>query len=69
MQIRQKDGSYLRENFVVNTLFKVIDTSSVLSKFAIDAEVLYIGSSDIILGWSWLMENGFSVLRESYVLV
>ena len=40
---------------MVNTLFKVMDSSSVLSKFAMDAEVLRIGNRDVILGLSWLM--------------
>ena len=59
VKVRQEDGSFLGGNFVVNTRFKVIDLSSVLSKFAIDAEVLDIGNRDIILGLSWLTENGF----------
>ena len=48
-------------NFVVNITFKVRDSSSVLSKFAIDTEVLDTGNRDVILGLSWLTENGFSV--------
>ena len=59
--VRQGDGSFLGGNFVVNTLFKVMDSSSVLGKFAMDAEVLDIGNRDVILGLSWLTENGFSV--------
>ena len=39
-------------NFVVNTLSKVMDTSLVLDKFAVAAEVLYISNRDIILGLS-----------------
>ena len=46
---------------MVNTSFKVMDSSSVLDKFAMDAEVLDIGNRDVILGLSWLTENGFSV--------
>ena len=38
-----------------------MDSSSVLSKFGMDAEVLDIGNKDIILELSSLMENGFSV--------
>ena len=45
----------------MNTSFKVMDSSSDLSKFAMDAEVLDIGNRDVILGLSWLTENGFSV--------
>ena len=43
--------------FVVNTWFKVMDSSSVLGKFAMDGEVLDIGNQDVILGLSWLTEN------------
>ena len=46
---------------MVNTSFKVMDSSSVLGKFAMDAEVLDIGNRDVILGLSWSTENGFSV--------
>ena len=38
-----------------------MDLSSVMGKFAMDAEVIDIGNSDVILGLSWLTENGFSV--------
>ena len=48
-------------NFVVHTTFKVMDSSLILGKFAIDAEVLDIGNRDVILGLSWLTENGFLV--------
>ena len=34
----------------MNTTFKVMDLSSVLGKFAMDADVLDIGNRDIILG-------------------
>ena len=61
VKVRQGDRSSLKGNFVVNTLFKVMDFFSVLGKFAIDAEVLDIGNRDVILGLSWLTENGFSV--------
>ena len=46
---------------MVNTLFKVIDSSSVLSKFAMHAVVVDIENRNVILGLSWLMENGFLV--------
>ena len=45
----------------MNKSFKVMDSSSVLGKFVIDTEVLDIGNRDVILGLSWLTENGFSV--------
>ena len=45
----------------MNSTFKVIDLSSVLGKFAMDAEVLYIGNRDVIIGLSWLTEKVFSV--------
>ena len=45
----------------MNTMFKVMDSSSVLGKFAMDAEVLDIGNRDIILVLSRLTENGFLV--------
>ena len=61
VKVRQVDGSHLEGNFVVNTTFKVMDSSSILGKFAMDAEVLDIGNRDVILGLSWLTQNGFSV--------
>ena len=61
VKVRQGDGSYLGGNFVVNTTFKVMDLFSVLGKFVMDADVLDIGNRDVILGLSWLTENGFSV--------
>ena len=61
VKVRQGDGSSLEGNFVVNTTFKVMDLSSVLCKFVMDIEVLYIGNRDVILGLFWLTENGFSV--------
>ena len=59
VKVRQGDGSSLRGNFVVNTTFKVMDSSSVLDKFGMDAKVLDIGNRNVILGLSWLAENGF----------
>ena len=38
---------------MVNTSFKVMDSSSVLGKCAMDAEVLDIGNRDVILGLTW----------------
>ena len=46
---------------MTNISFQVMDSSLSLSKFAIDAEVWDIGNRDVILGLSWLTENGFSV--------
>ena len=45
----------------MNTTFKVMDLFSVLGKLAMDVEVLDIGNRNVILGLSWLTENGFSV--------
>ena len=42
VKVRQRDGSFLGVNFVVNASFNVMDCSSVLGKFALDAEVLDI---------------------------
>ena len=60
-KVRQGHGSSLRGNFVTITTFQVMDSSSGFGKFAIDVEVLDIGNRDVILGLSWLTENGFSV--------
>ena len=38
-----------------------MDSSWVLGKFAMDVEVLDIGNKDVILGLSWLTDNGFAV--------
>ena len=46
---------------MVNTSFQIMDPSSVLSKFAMETEVLDIGNRNVILGLSWLTENEFSV--------
>ena len=46
---------------MVNISFKVMDSSLILGKFAMDAEVLDIGNRDVILALSWLTENGFSL--------
>ena len=48
IKVRQGDRSSLGGNFVVNTSFKVMDSSSVLGKFAMYAEVLHIGNRDLI---------------------
>ena len=52
IQIRQGDGSSLGGNFVVNTTVNVMDSNSILGKFAIDAEVFDIANRDVILGLS-----------------
>ena len=39
VKVKQGDGSHLEGNFVVNTTLKIMDFSSVLGKFAMDAEV------------------------------
>ena len=54
--------------FVANASFKAYDSSSVLCRFPLDAEVLDIGNRDVILGLSWLVENGFSVDTEDRCL-
>jgi len=61
VKVRKGDGSSLDGKFVANASFKAYDSSSVLCKFPLDAEVLDIGNRDVILGLSWLVENGFSV--------
>ena len=61
VKVRQGDAGYLGEHFVVNTVFKAMDSSSVLGKFGMDAEVLDIRNRDVMLGLSWLTENRFSV--------
>lgn len=48
-------------NVIINTSFKVINSSLVLGMFSIDTEVLEIGNKDVISVLSYLAENGFSV--------
>ena len=38
----------------MKTSFKVMNFSTILSKFAMDAKVLDIANRDLILGLSWL---------------
>ena len=45
----------------MNRIFKVMDSSSILGKFAVDAEVLDIGNREVILGLCCLTENSFSL--------
>ena len=68
VKVREEDGSCLGGNFVLNTMFKIMDSSSVLGKFAMDAEVFDIRNRDDILGLSWLTENAFSVDTQSRCL-
>ena len=52
---------------IVNASFVILHTMqipasvSTPSKFSLDIEVFDLGHKDIILGLSWLHENGFSV--------
>lgn len=46
---------------VVNRLFSIMDSSSVLHKFVINAEVLHMGNRYLIWGMFWLIENWFSL--------
>ena len=55
-------------NFVINTLFKMMDFFLVLGKFAMYREVLNIGNEDVILGLCWWTENGFSVYTQNRCL-
>ena len=52
VKVRQGDGSSLLGNFVVNTTFKVMDSFSILSNFAMSAEVLDLENRNMILGLS-----------------
>ena len=52
VKVRQGNGSSLEGKFVVNTTLRVMDSSSVVGKFAMDTEVLDIGNRDVILGLS-----------------
>ena len=61
IKVRQGNASFLRGNFVLNTLCKLRDSFLGLDKFGIDAEVVDIENKDMILGLSWLTENGFLV--------
>ena len=48
-------------NFVMNTSFKVMDSSSVLGKFAMNAEVWDIANWNMMFGLFWLAENEYLV--------
>ena len=75
VNVRQGDISHLSGgNFIVNTSFKVFDlvasptSPTVLGKFSLDAELLYIGNKDGILGLSWLTENACLVDTQEQCL-
>jgi hypothetical protein len=49
-------------NFICNARFKVFSSPGILlGEYPLDAEILDIGNRDIVLGLSWLKENGFVV--------
>ena len=48
VKVRPGDECSLEGKFVVNTSYKVMDSSSVLGKFTMDAEVLDMGNRDVI---------------------
>ena len=60
-KVRQRDGSLLEGNYVVSTVFKVMDSFLVVDTFGMHAEVSDIGNADIILTLSRFTENGFLV--------
>ena len=68
-RIRQADRSHIKGGkYVVNSSFIIpgaLEPQGVqgvsCNKFCLDAEVFDIGQKDVILGLSWLKENGFSV--------
>ena len=74
IHIRQADKSKLRGgHYIINdsiiipgaiTNTSIPDPSlkpNITNKFVLDAEVFDIGQKEVILGLSWLKENGFSV--------
>jgi len=63
VRVKQGDGSHLSGgNFVMNHWFQVFFSPAVsLGKFSLDAEVSDTGKKDVVLGLSWLKENGFVV--------
>ena len=65
VNVRHGVGSQLSTgNFIVNSSFKGFHSitsctaTTVLRKFSLDTEVLYIWNKDHILGLCWLTENG-----------
>ena len=61
VKVRQEVGNILGGKCLINTFFKLMDSSLVLYKFATDAEVLDIGNREIILGLSWIIETRLSL--------
>ena len=74
INVRQADKSKLRGgHYVINDAIMIsgakdisdsagsINTKAVVNKFLLDAEVFNIGQKEVVLGLSWLKENGFSV--------
>ena len=61
MKVKQEDEGFKGGNFVVNNLFKVTNSCSVLAKFTMDTAVLDIGNNDVNLLLSRLAESLFSV--------
>ena len=53
---------------MVNTMIQIFQDKGFIGKFFLDAEVLDIGNKDLILGLSWLVENGFMVDTEGRCL-
>ena len=49
VKVRQRDRSTLGGNFGMNIKIKVMDSSSVVGKFRIDANILDIRNRDLIL--------------------
>ena len=66
-RIRQADRTHMKGGkYIVNSSFVIPGALQetplpLFNKFNLDAEVFDIGHKDVILGLSWLKENGFSV--------
>ena len=61
-RIRQADRSHIKGGkYIVNSSFVILGALGPFNKFSLDAEVFDIGQKEVILGLSWLKENGFSV--------
>ena len=74
INVRQADKSKLRGgHYVINNAIVIpgakaindsagtANTKAVVNKFLLDAEVYDIGQKEVVLGLSWLKENGFLV--------
>ena len=68
VKVRHRYRSSLEGNYVVNTSFKLMDSSFILDKFAMHAQVFDIGNRDVILDLSWLTENGCLVDTQNRCL-